>query len=105
MPEPSFSFAVFDGQEIVSYTPSGEPAVEGIRAVRRPLTKSSQRNVERFVELTATDIVLHLDALPLAEIELAVGDSLTDANSVVHEVLFAERQALSSSVAVVCRPT
>jgi hypothetical protein len=33
------------------------------------------------------------------------GDTLTDAESVMHEVLFVERQTLKNTVAVVCRPS
>ena len=104
MPTPATDFSVFDALELVSYEPVGGVAVANIRAVRRPLTQSAQRNVERYIELEATDVVFHLDAAPLAALALAAGDSLVDAGSVSHLVLFVERQVLSQSVAVVGRP-
>ena len=104
MPTPTTDFSIFDGQELVTYEPAGGLAVANIAAVRRPLTQSRQRNVERYVELMVTDLVFHLDAAPLASEELAAGDTLTDAGGATHTVLFVERQTLSNTVAVVVRP-
>jgi hypothetical protein len=104
MPTPTTDFSIFDGQELVTYEPTADPVVENVPAVRRPLTQSRQRNVERYVELQATDVVFHLDGAPLASTMLMAGDTLTDGNSVTYLVLFVERQALRNTVAVVCRP-
>jgi hypothetical protein len=104
MPTALSDFSIFDAVELVSYDPAGGAAVANIRAVRRPLTQSAQRNVERYIELEATDVVFHIDAAPLAGVTLAAGDSLVDAGSISHLVLFVERQVLSQSVAVICRP-
>jgi hypothetical protein len=104
MPNPTTDFSIFDGQELVSYEPTIDPTVDDVRAIRRPLTQSSQRNVERYIELEPTDVVFHLDGAPLAATNLAAGDTLTDAGANTHLVLFVERQTLNNSVAVVCRP-
>lgn len=104
MPAPTTDFSIFDGQELVSYAPVSSPVVDNLRAVRRPLTQSRQRNVERYVELFATDLVFHLDGEPLAGASLSAGDSLTDGDSTAHEVVFVERQTLENIVVVICRP-
>jgi hypothetical protein len=104
MPTPTTDFGIFDGQELVSYEPVSDPVVANIRAIRRPLTQSRQRNVERYVQLFATDIVFHLDGAPLASTNMMSGDTLTDSNAVTHQVVFVERQTLNNSVAVVTRP-
>jgi hypothetical protein len=105
MPTPTTDFSIFDGQELVAYEPVGQTIVDNIRAVRRPLTQSRQRNVERYIELEPTDVVFHLDAEPLADAPLNAGDTLTDSQSIVYVVLFVERQSLNSTVALVCRPS
>ena len=104
MPTPTTDFSIFDGQELIVYEPISDPPVTNVPAVRRPLTQSRQRNVERYVELQATDVVFHLDGTPLVNTQLAAGDELTDANGVTYLVLFFERQSLNNAVAVVCRP-
>src|SRR3990170_1072068 len=104
MSTPTTDFSIFDGQELVSYEPVSGPPVDNVRAVRRPLTQSRQRNVERYVELQATDVVFHLDAGPLAATYLMAADTITDAQSQTHLVLFVERQTLDNTVAAVCRP-
>ena len=104
MPTPTTDFSIFDGQELISYEPVSDPPVSNVAAIRRPLTQSRQRNVERYVELAATDVVFHLDGIPLATTTLMAGDTLTDANSMTYLVLFVERQTLNNTVAVVCRP-
>jgi len=104
MPTPSFEFSVFDGQELVTYLPTSAPAVADIAAVRRPLSRSTQRNVERYVELQATDVIFYLEAAALAGVALAASDSMTDADGATYSVLFVERQTLESTIAVVCRP-
>jgi len=104
VPTPTTDFSIFDGQELVEYSPISDPPVSNVRAIRRPLTQSRQRNVERYVQLQATDVVFHLDAAPLAMTELVAGDTLTDAATQTYQVLFVERQTLNNTVAVVCRP-
>ncbi len=104
MPNPTLDFSVFDNQELVTYTPTTDPAVADVPTLRRPLTQSRQRNVERYVQLQATDVVFHLDAAPLASTTLAVGDVITDAASEQYQVVFIERQALNNTAAAVCRP-
>jgi hypothetical protein len=104
MPTPTTDFSIFDGQEQVTYEPASDPVVDNVPAVRRPLTQSRQRNVERYVELQATDVIFHLDATLLTATNLVAGDSITDANGVSHDVLFVERQAFNNVVVAVCRP-
>jgi hypothetical protein len=104
MPSPTTDFSIFDGQELVSYEPVSDPPVDNVPAIRRPLTQSRQRNVERYVVLFATDVVFHLDATPLASTQLMAGDTLTDAQSVTHQVMFVERQTLENTIVVVGRP-
>lgn len=105
MPTPTTDFSIFDWQELVTYAPASGSVVEDVRALRRPLTRSAMRNVERFVELEPTDVVFYLEGTNLASILLGLNDSITDSLSVVYEVVFYERQTLNSVVAVVCRPT
>ena len=104
MPTPTTDFSIFDGQELVTYDPATGSAIVNVPAVRRPLTQSRMRNIETFVTLQATDLVFHLDAAPLSSATLAAGDTITDAASNVHQVLFVERQTLQNTVAAVCRP-
>jgi hypothetical protein len=104
MPTPTTDFTIFDDQELVVYTPIGDAPVANVPALRRPLTKSSQRNVERYVELHATDVVFHLDGTSLAGTSLAADDALTDSGSQQYQVLFVERQSWNNIVVVVCRP-
>ncbi len=105
MPTPAADFTIFDGQELVVYTPSGGTPIENVPALRRPLTKSSQRNVESFVELHATDVVFHLDGTSLAGALLAAGDTLIDSTSQHYQVVFIERQSWNEIAVAVCRPT
>jgi hypothetical protein len=96
-------FSIFDGQETVTYN-AGATTVEDVPALRRPLTQSRQRNVERYIELEATDVVFHLDATALSGVTVAAGDSLTDQDSVSYNVLFVEHQSLNRTIAAVVRP-
>lgn len=105
MTMPSTDFSIFDGQELVEYAPAAGSPIAEVRAVRRPLTQSRQRNVETFVALEATDVVFHLEAAPLAGIDAAAGDTLTDGASQGYEVLFIERQTLDNTFVAVGRPT
>jgi hypothetical protein len=104
MTAPTTDFSIFDGQELVTYEPVSDPAVSDVRALRRPLTQSRQRNVERYTELQATDVVFHLDNSALASTTIASGDTITDANAITYLVVFVERQTLNNTVAVVARP-
>lgn len=104
MPTPTTDFSIFDGQELLTYGSAGGSPVVDVPAVRRPLTQSRGRNVERYITLEATDVVFHLDGTPLAGTLLAVGDTVTDASSHSYVVLFIERQSLDTTVVVVCRP-
>jgi hypothetical protein len=103
MPTPTTDFSIFDWQELVSYAPVADDAVENVPALRRPLTQSGMRNVERYVDLNPTDIVFHLDGTSLASSILTAGDLITDAQSMTYQVLFFERQTLNNTIAVVCR--
>ena len=80
------------------------PTFSDVPAVRRPLTQSRQRNVERYVELQASDVVFHISGTSLDGTMVAAGDSITDVNSVSYQVLFAEWQTLKNTVVAVCRP-
>lgn len=104
MPTPTTNFSIFDGQEMLTLVPVSGPMVENVPAVRRPLTQSRQRNVERYVELQITDVIFHLDASYLDTTAVAVGDSLVDGESVSYQVMFAERQTLNSIVVAIGRP-
>jgi hypothetical protein len=104
MTTPTTDFSIFDGQELVTYEPVSDPAVSDVRALRRPLTQSRQRNVERYTQLQATDVVFHLDNAALASTTITAGDSITDSNAITYLVVFVERQTLNNTVAVVCRP-
>ena len=104
MPTPTTDFSIFDGQELVTYDPLSGAAILNVPAVRRPLTQSRMRNVESYVTLQATDFVYHLDGALLSNVTLAAGDTITDAASTIHHVLFVERQTLNNTVAAVCRP-
>jgi len=103
MPTPTTDFSIFDWQELVSYAPVTDDPVESVPALRRPLTQSGMRNVERYIELVSTDVVFHLDGTNLASKILAVGDIITDAQSRTYQVLFCERQTLNNSIVVVAR--
>jgi hypothetical protein len=105
MPTPTTDFSIFDWQELVTYTPVADTVVNNVSALRRPLTQSGMRNVERFIKLQATDVVFHLDGANLVAKILGAGDVITDANSVTYQVLVYERQTLNNTVAVVCRPS
>jgi hypothetical protein len=104
MPTPTTDFSIFDGQELIAYQPASSPEVSDVPAVRRPLSRSAQRNVERYVELQATDVVFHLDATPLTTTLLLAGDTINDSSSQIYLVLFIERQTLNNTAAAVCRP-
>jgi hypothetical protein len=101
---PALDFSIFDGQELVTYTPLVGSSVDDVAVLRRPLTQSRQRNVERYIELQVDDVVFHFDASVLAAVTLSLGDSFIDRNNVAYTVVFFERQALDRTIAVVGRP-
>lgn len=103
MPSLTFEFSVFDNQELVTYAPLVGAVVNNVPAVRRPLTQSRQRNVERYVDLQVSDVIFHLGGASLAGATLAIGDSITDANSRSYGVVFVERQTLGSVVVAIGR--
>jgi hypothetical protein len=103
MPTPTTDFSIFDWQELVSYAPVSGDVVENVRALRRPLTQSGMRNVERYVDLYPTDVVFHLDGTTFSSTILGTGDQITDAHGITYNVLVYERQTLNNTVAVVCR--
>ena len=103
MPSPTFEFSVFDNQELVTYAPVTGAAVSNVPALRRPLTQSRQRNVERYVDLQVSDVIFHLDGASLAGATLATNDVITDANNHSYNVLFVERQTFGSVVVAIGR--
>jgi hypothetical protein len=103
MPTPTTDFSIFDWQELVSYAPAADELVENVPALRRPLTQSGMRNVERYVDLLPTDVVFQLDGTNVAPKILGLSDTITDVGGVTYQVLFYERQTLNNTVAVVCR--
>jgi hypothetical protein len=103
MPTPTTDFSIFDWQELVSYAPVSDDLVADLPALRRPLTQSAMRNVERYVELFSTDVVFHLDGTNLVSKILGPGDAITDSLGVTYLVLVYERQTLNNTVVVVCR--
>jgi hypothetical protein len=72
--------------------------------LRRPLTQSRQRNVERYVELMVTDVVFHFDAATLGATILALGDTFFDVHSKTYAVVFFERQSMEKTIAMIGRP-
>jgi hypothetical protein len=103
MPTPTTDFSIFDWQELVSYAPVTDELVESVPALRRPLTQSAMRNVERYVDLFSTDVVFHLDGTNLVSKILGLGDVITDSHAVTYQVLIYERQTLNNTLVVVCR--
>ncbi len=101
MPEPTTDFSIFDNQELVSWI-AASGRIDGIRAVRRPLTQTVGRRIEQFVTLVATDIVFHLEAAPLAGVELGTDDGLETATS-AYVVIFHEHQSFNNTILTVCR--
>ena len=103
MPTPTTDFSIFDWQELVTYAPVTDDLVENVPALRRPLTQSGMRNVERYIALVSTDVVFHLEGTNLAPKILTIVDMITDGHGVTYEVLFWERQTLNNTIAVVGR--
>ena len=105
MPLPTTDFGVFDGQILVDWNP-GSGTITGIRAVERPLTKSTGRRIEQFVALDGAEHVFHLDATgPLAGIEMFSGDSLSvQGGAGFSTIVFVERETLGNTWMVVAHP-
>src|SRR5438105_1626269 len=105
MPTPTTEFTIFDAEELINWESflNGEDPVSNVRALRRPLTQSRQRNIERYVTLQATDAVFHVDAGQLSDRHPGAGDILSDANAVRYNVLFCEKQTIGNTYAIVAR--
>jgi hypothetical protein len=105
MPTPTTDFTIFDAQELINWDSflSGEDPISNVRALRRPLTQSRQRNVERYIELAATDVVFHVDATQLEGRHPAAGDTISDSSSIQYNVLFCEKQTIGNTYVIIAR--
>jgi hypothetical protein len=105
MPEPTTDFTVFDARELINWEAFlvGDEPIDNVPALRRPLTQSRQRNVERYIELMATDVVFHVDAESLAGRRPSAGDIISDSSDVHYNVLFCERQTIGNTYVIVVR--
>jgi hypothetical protein len=105
MPTPTTDFTVFDAQELINWEGflTGDDPISNIRALRRPLTQSGQRNVERYITLEATDVVFHVDATQLTDRRPAAGDTISDASSTQYNVLFCEKQTIGNTYTLIAR--
>jgi hypothetical protein len=103
--QPTTDFTIFDGQLLVDWdtTPA---AITDIRAVERPLTKSTGRRVEQFVALDGSEKVFHLDATgPLAGIPMTTGDPLVvQGGPTFTTIVFVEQQTLNNTWMVIAQP-
>lgn len=102
MPDVIPDFRIFDHQEQITWVLSSGP-IEGIWAVRRPLTQTVGRRIEQFVSLNADDVVFHVDAGPLIGTEPGPGDSLLTSTA-SYTVIFREFQSFGATILAVCRP-
>ena len=102
--QPTTDFAVFDGQILVNW--NADAGYHGIRAVERPLTKSTGRRIEQFASLDGSEKVFHLEAGgPLEGVQMFAGDSLTVQGGPTYStILFVEKQTLGETWMVVARP-
>ena len=98
MPTPTTDFSIFDWQELVRYEPVIGDAADNVPALRRPLTQSGMRNVERYVELLPTDVVFHVDSTNLVSASVMAGDIITDAGGRTYRAMFCERQTLNNTI-------
>jgi hypothetical protein len=105
MPTPTTDFTIFDAQELINWDSffTGDDSISNIRALRRPLTQSGQRNVERYVELQGTDVVFHVDATQLADRHPAPGDTISDSSTTQYNVLFCEKQTIGNTYTIIVR--
>jgi len=102
---PEGDIAVFDNFEFITYTQGSANPMESVRAIRRPLTQSQQRNVERYIQLEPGDIIWHVDLAGFhdAGVYPAVGDIVTTYDQQDYNVIFAEEQAFNTNVAIIGR--
>ena len=102
---PVGDFAVFDNFELITYQQGNAAPLENVRAVRRPLTQSQQRNVERYIQLEPGDVVWHVDIAGFHDNGTypAPGDLVTTADQQEFNVIFAEEHAFNTIVAVIGR--
>jgi hypothetical protein len=105
MPIPTADFTIFDAQELINWESflNGDEPISDVRALRRPLTQSRQRNVKRYVELQGSDVVFHVDASQLAGRNPAAGDAISDSNGVHYNLIFCEKQTIGNTYAMIVR--
>src|SRR5690349_1570152 len=105
MPTPTTDFTIFDAVELINWESflSGDEPVHDVRALRRPLTQSAQRNVERYIELQASDVVFHVDATPLVDRHPSGGDTVSDGSATSYNVLFCEKQTIGNTYTIIVR--
>src|SRR4051794_32511878 len=105
MPTPTTDFTIFDAGEFIKWDSflNGDDLISNVRALRRPLTQSAQRNVERYVDLQAADVVFHVDATQLTDHHPAAGDLISDANATQYNVLFCEKQTIGNTYTLIVR--
>jgi hypothetical protein len=116
--DPADDWPVFDFTQLVTYDPTGATAaITGLTAIRRPISQSAGRRIEQFDigdGLNPDDTVFHIcdtDAGALAAIDLTPydfatstsKDTITDADAVVYDVIFVERQVDNSKLFCVAR--
>jgi hypothetical protein len=105
MPTPTTDFTIFDSIELINWDAflTGDDPLHDVRAVRRPLTQSAQRNVERYVDLRATDVVFHVDATQFGDRRPLAADTISDASLMSYTVLFCEKQTIGNTYTIVAR--
>jgi len=105
MPDPTTDFTIFDARELINWEGFlvGDEPIENVPALRRPLTQSRQRNIERYIELMATDVVFHVDATSLEGRRPSAGDAISDSGGTHYNVLFCERQTIGNTYVLVAR--
>ena len=105
MPTPTTDFTIFDAVELIAWDSFslGDDPIQDVRALRRPLTQSAQRNVERYIELQASDVVFHVDATQLADRRPSAGDRISDASATSYDVLFREKQTIGNTYTIIVR--
>ena len=102
---PEGDFVIFDNFELMSYQQGNGDPLENVKAVRRPLTQSQQRNVERYIQLEPGDVIWHVDITGFHEsgVYPAAGDFIITSDQQEYNVIFAEEHAFNTNVAVVGR--
>jgi hypothetical protein len=66
--------------------------VSNVPALRRPLTQSRQRNVERYLELQPSDVVFHIEASALGAGRPTAGDIISDSSFIGNTYAIIVRQ-------------